>query len=136
MRVKLHDVFRYIREQLAQDAQARLREKLNETPFLAPTLEQGVIPEAQLDEWVEEEIGLHRRRWRNLDLDDFLRHAGWYKWVISADAGTGKTTLLLWLAKELVAKTEFVPLFLRCRNLEDCVPHREVPRTISGKRSR
>jgi hypothetical protein len=60
--------------------------------------------------------GLHGRQWEPFDIGKLLRASG--KKVLSADVGTGKTTLLHWLTKALLDKAESVPLFLPCHDLE------------------
>ena len=110
-----HDIFRQIREYLAKKAQAALQERLKETEFIPPALEQGEIPDKKSSEQAER-AGPLGRRWERIDVSNLLRPSG--KIVLSSDVGTGKTTFLYWLTKELLDKTAAVPVSLSCSKLE------------------
>ena len=124
-----HDIYRRIRERFAEEAREKLRQHLRGTSFIRLGLERGVFPEKEdkkkEDNGQETEEGNTKaksqgREWKPLDLEQLLPPSG--KQILSADAGTGKTTLLFWLTAEIVKvkKNAAVPIFLSCVELEDC----------------
>jgi hypothetical protein len=121
----LHDVFERIRRGLGEEAKAKLAEKLHAAPFIPLNLQAGVIPEegAEIDEagrGSDAREHAHRRHWESFNLERLLPPKG--PFVLSSDAGTGKTTFLYWLASELVQQSAFVPFVMYCEELERSNP--------------
>jgi len=112
-----HDVTRQIREHLINDANTALQDKLKTSPFISLALEVGRFPDKRKHAEAHGNRGLHQREWEPSDINDLLQPNG--KKVLSADVGTGKTTLLCWLTKELLSnECKFVPLLLSCAEFE------------------
>jgi hypothetical protein len=104
-----HDVRVAIRENLRTEAEGKLKDKLQATPWVVPELECGLLPPQGDD---EKRRGRHGRLWSPLGSEALLGICGRY--VLSADVGTGKTMLLRWLGQQLLEKTDLIPLFLTC----------------------
>ena len=113
-----HDVLRQIRANLASEAETALQDKLEAAPFISLALKAGKLPEKNsAQERKKQKTARHGRQWEPFDVKDLRRPTG--KKVLSADVGTGKTTFLYWLTKELLNnKSNFVPLFLPCSELQ------------------
>ncbi len=119
-----HDVFERIRQHLGSQAQATLDAKLHHASFIPLHLDAGQVKKA--NERAEErdradvQVQVHGRTWESFDLKGLMPPRG--KFILSADVGTGKTTLLQWLASELVRRTRHVPVVLACEELERLSP--------------
>jgi HEAT repeat protein len=122
----LHDVFERIRRRLAEAAQAKLVDNLRAAPFIPLDLESGEVISKKSDGHDDAERGsnawehVHGRRWAAFDPRLLLPPRGAF--VLSSDAGTGKTTFVHWLATELVRQTRFVPVVMSCQELERLNP--------------
>ena len=113
-----HDVFKKIRSKLAQKAKEELDKKLRDSRFIPLNLECGTIPERPEErertrEWA------HGREWQDFDLKTLPSFSKSY--ILSSSVGTGKTTFLYWLVKELVSK-DHVPIFMPCAEFERINP--------------
>jgi hypothetical protein len=97
-----HDVRVAIRKSLAEEAKRQLDAKLDKTPFVLPELELGVLPSDESRGGGDDD----GRRWSPVGAEELLQLSG--RHVLSADVGTGKTTLLLWLRWKFLDKTEDV----------------------------
>jgi len=112
-----HDVFKKIKLELAKEAEEKLKEKLKETPFIPLSLEEGTIIEKPPGKKQLKEERVYGREWKVFDLSKLFPPAKSY--ILSSDAGTGKTTFFCWLTKELVNKTDTVPVFMTCAEFEE-----------------
>jgi HEAT repeat protein len=117
-----HDVRAAIRQDLRAAAKKELNAALGgssggatlgECSWIPPSLEVGTLPQTGEDQVL---LGRHRRLWSSLDLTALFSVSGEY--VLSADVGTGKTTLLRWLCWALLDKTEdALPILSTCEGI-------------------
>ncbi|MGJ0482924.1 MAG: HEAT repeat domain-containing protein [Methylomicrobium sp.] len=117
----LHDIYLQIRERFADEAKQKLDQQLRGTTFIPLDLEQRFLPKKQ--DWEREQdpdekdgkAQVHSQ-WLPLNLEQLLQPRD--RLILTADVGTGKTTLFLWLVGKLIEKPPMVPLFLTCAELE------------------
>ena len=112
-----HDIFKKLRLKLADEAEEKLKEKLKGTPFIPLNLEEGVVKEEKPGHQRQpKEERAHGREWKAFNLDKLFPPDSSY--ILSSDVGTGKTTFCCWLTKELIKKTDRVPILMTCAEFE------------------
>lgn len=119
-----HDIFKKIRSKLANEARKKLNEKIKDTLFIPLRLECGKMPEQPNKKEggeLEEKEWTHGRKWEDFDLENLLPFPK--SFVLSSSVGTGKTTFLYWLVTKIVEKTDIVPIFMTCAELESINPN-------------
>ena len=113
-----NDVFKQFRIWLKEDAQRECEKRLNKTEFIPLSWECGTIAKDESHRRQEEQDGRPlTRQWQDIDSQKLLPPERNY--ILSSNVGTGKTTLLYHLAGELVDKTEYLPLFVKCGEVEE-----------------
>ena len=120
--LRVHDVYKHIREHLGIEARVELEKRLNGNLFIPLNLEAGVLPKqeerrtSQNDE--TRARGDHGRRWAAFDTKaQLLPPRGCF--ILSSDVGAGKTTFLCWLATELAKAADRAAILMSFRELEE-----------------
>lgn len=109
-------------KKLKEEAQQQLSEKLKgRDDYQRLDMEIGTIPEkpqqrGTVTEVEEPNTYDHNRVWKTFDMDSLLEPDGAY--VVSDDAGRGKTTFLRHLQLEILQKTSLIPIFLDAQEIE------------------
>jgi HEAT repeat protein len=119
-----HDVFERMRTVLAQDSERELAAKLNQTPFIPLSVDCGLVPnhhESRSTGHRPVSLADQGRTWTLFDVGQNLVPPS-RSYVMSCDAGMGKTAFLHWLTTELVRRTDRLPFLIRCQDIEPIGP--------------
>lgn len=113
-----------LRNTLEEDARSSLSERLkgrDDYQFL--NIEIGFIKKKLQQPRIDESLRVqqpkaydHNRVWKSFNIDSLLQSGGTY--VISVDAGRGKTTFLRYLQTEFLRKRGLIPIFLDASEIE------------------
>ena len=116
-----------LRKKLEQEAGERLLKKLEDRDDYQPLgMEIGIVPQKSQRNMINEprkfgrsEIYNHNRTWESFNIDDLLKPGNSSPYIVSVDAGGGKTTFLRHLQLELLHRTELIPIFIDASKIEE-----------------
>ncbi len=116
-----------LRERLRDEASSHLRAKLNERKdYQSLEMEVGLPPDTREQSrayrFCADNFPLpdHNRQWKPFARNRLLNMEGAY--IISSDAGMGKTTFLRYLQLEILDRKALIPIFLHACEIENWEP--------------
>jgi len=112
---------------LQKEAEERLSEKLEgRDDYQVLDMEIGVVPQKTKENEISEVMDLtrsktygHNRVWESFNIDSLFKSSDTSSYIISVDAGGGKTTFLRYLQLELLRKSDIIPIFLDASKMEE-----------------
>lgn len=110
-------------KKLKKEATAELSKKLEgRNDYQELGLEIGSVPDRSQQEYHTDSMPYnraydHNRTWASFNIKSFFELRAVY--IISVDAGRGKTTFLRHLQFEFLQKTKFLPVFLEASTIEE-----------------
>ena len=111
-----------LRETLKEEGRYWLSKKLKgRDDYQALDMETGTVEEKPRQDGITTEFQQtrvcdHNRAWEPFSIDSLLEPEGAY--IVSVDAGRGKTTFLRYLQVELLERTSLIPIFLDASEIE------------------
>ena len=117
-----------LREKLEEDARYWLSQKLKgRDDYQSLSMEIGVIEKKLQQDGINGLTGAeklktydHNRAWKSFNQESLLELGGAY--ILTVDAGGGKTTFLRHLQIEVLQKTRLIPIFLDASEIEQWNP--------------
>ena len=116
-----------LRKKMEQDATDGLSKKLQgRDDYQVLDMEIGVVPQNPKENEIGEVMDLtgsktygHNRVWESFNIDSLFKSSDTSSYIISVDAGGGKTTFLRYLQLEFLRKSEIIPIFLDASKIEE-----------------
>jgi len=128
--IEFHDVYSKIRKKIQLDSDQSLQQKLKNSTFISLGLQRGDIPEKQKKKVDTEgsqtfrksakEKSNEERIWHDFSIKDLMPPTGSY--LLSANVGFGKTTLLYWLTCEINKNNSSLALCIPCSSFAEWRP--------------
>ena len=114
-------------KKLKQKATGELLKKLQgRDDYQVLDMEIGVVPKKTKENEIGDVMDLsqskmygHNRAWESFNIDSLFKSSDTSSYIISVDAGGGKTTFLRYLQLELLSKSDIIPIFLDASKIEE-----------------
>ena len=114
-------------KKLEQEATDELSKKLQgRDDYQVLDMEIGFVPQKTKENEISKVMDFtksktygHNRIWESFNIDSLLKPSNTSPYIISVDAGGGKTTFLRYLQLELLRKSDITPIFLDASKIEE-----------------